>query len=887
MLVVENIEANEIHHFMVIDASLQLGIVRAGTYIQTFDPDRVFSYYNMVENQLHDFAAQYSGAFKFLPRRAYDYLKKPRLLSEFTQGASELSQSSWLADFLVVNPLIGFGDTTLPSPQQDANVESVHRWATLPPNSPRLYHLQDMRLDRRTPAGWGCILHVSDLAQSIKGPNRTDIIECVKTGSPIFIELESPDDLDPLLEWIILLKDAGLNPPKLVLKARSQKDWGQDITRLLDIPNSKLLTAGATISSLSTIIRYLKKELGDELWSRRLMFASSYPETQLGDSVSEILSYFLSRNLAASPEEVQRIIGGNMLELLPPRPPFLVYTENKSSVMAEENLGKAALNELVRILQLLDARNILRIMSVDHMIEDDGGTVNLDSAVLTVAEPNSEKAISLSIVMEKNGAVMISGWKKAFTESLKKRDGMMLQTLVRANAKLDGPIFSSPAHLVRFDEALLKCLEVEEPRPIMSALHFGVEIAKIEKGVFLMSPADMEALDVLAHDYVLTLETRTGQWCAGQVKEHSRCTERSIVVSEIDASIVGFHNSSVVNIVKIESEIPDINRIVLSYKSKKPSSNLELVSSMHLHEREILDSVKGRYVGVGSKLQAGSEVQPLTLSIGYTEPSLKSGQIGRISGEEMILRPCQSFRELNVVMCISKGKDMSKRDIPLKTLHTSIRELEDLSKIVPEIGTFLKNLDENPSRAEIAALSALLVVNALAHNRTEGRLGLVTFAESPEKFSVQHGSEVKPYVEFLGDLQSEEVLVSLIFSILDSVKETGGHEEMVGAYRSIAEYLEDFGPSRPTLLLVFSGDIGKYDEEHLPFIQAIKDNERYQIEFFTFGSKRNQKGALRILKGIKARVLPIDSFSSQLFIGHLLDVIDNLVPMSTISQSDA
>jgi len=84
VLVVEDIEANEIHHFVIFDASLQLGIVRAGTYIQTFDPDRVFSYYNMVENQLHDFATHYSGAFKFLPRRAYDYLKKPRLLSEAT-----------------------------------------------------------------------------------------------------------------------------------------------------------------------------------------------------------------------------------------------------------------------------------------------------------------------------------------------------------------------------------------------------------------------------------------------------------------------------------------------------------------------------------------------------------------------------------------------------------------------------------------------------------------------------------------------------------------------------------------------------------------------------------------------------------------------------------
>ena len=114
----------------------------------------------------------------------------------------------------------------------------------------------------------------------------------------------------------------------------------------------------------------MRKQQGDDLWSKRLMFASSYPETQIGDSVSEILSYFLSRNLSASPTDIQRIIGGNMLALFPPRPPFMVYKENDNSVMAEENVGKTALNELVRILQLLDARKMLRVVSVDHMVED-------------------------------------------------------------------------------------------------------------------------------------------------------------------------------------------------------------------------------------------------------------------------------------------------------------------------------------------------------------------------------------------------------------------------------------------------------------------------------------------------------------------------------------
>ena len=371
------------------------------------------------------------------------------------------------------------------------------------------------------------------------------------------------------------------------------------------------------------------------------------------------------------------------------------------------------------------------------------------------------------------------------------------------------------------------------------------------------------------------------------MQNNSKCSERCIVISEVDSSIAGFRNSSVVNIVKIEKEIQDIEKLVLSYKAEKLLSNTELLSSMHLYEHEILDSIQGRYIGVGSKLQVGSEGRPMKLTIAYSEPGLKSGQIGRIGGESIILRPHQSFRELNLVLCISKGKNMSKKEIPFKSHRSTIHELKDLVEIVPEVGTFLNGLTTTLTRAEVSVLASLLIINTLMHNRTEGRLGLVTFAETPDKFSVQYGSEVRPSIEFLGDLQSEEVLVSLIFSILDNSREIGGYEKMQGAYRSIAEYLEDFGSSRPTLLLVFSGDIGSYDEENLPFTKAIKNNERYQIEFFTFEEKAKQKGALRLLKGIKARVLPVEAFSSHIFLGHIMDVIDNLVPSSASSQSDA
>jgi hypothetical protein len=886
MIVVEDIEVNEIRRFIVVDAFLQLGIVRAGTYISAFDPDRVFSYFNMVENQLHDYAAQYPGAFKYLPRRAYDYLKKPRLLSDFTQEDSEISHSSWLVDLLVVNPLIELGKTRLPIAQQNANTESVYRWATNPPTSPRLYHLQDMRLNRRTPLGWGCILRASDLTQSLKGANRTDLLGHIKSERPVLIELNSPDCLDTLVEWLVLLKEAGLKSPKLMLKASSQKDWGKDITRLLDIPDSRLLTAGATISSLSTLIRYLKKELSDTLWSKRLLFASSYPETQIGDSVSEIISYLLSRNLSASVEDIQRILGGNLLAILPPRPPFVVYTENKSSVMAEESLGKAAINELVRMLQLLDAKKILRVLSVDHMVDDEGGVVHLDSAVVTVNEPDGEKATSVSLILEKNGAVMISGWNKAFTESIVRRDNVLLETLVRANAKLDGPIFGSPAHLIRFDDALLSCLQVENPKDIMASLHFGVEIAKTEPGIFLMAPSDMEIIGVSGDDYVLALGTHTGRWCAGRVREHAKCTEKSIVISENDSEIYGFSNASVVNMVKFEGSVSNIREMVISYSSESPMTNSELSSYIHLNRNKIIDKIKGKFVEINSKLFVGSEKVPLTLNIAHTEPQLGLEQIGVVPEDHVSLRPSQAFRELNVVLCISNSKGMSKRDIPLKTLRSAIGELKSLSSNIQELQKFLENLTSNATRAEIAALAAMLVVNTLQYNKTEGRLSLVTFSEASEKFSVQHGDEIRPYMEFLGDLQSEEVLISLIYSILDTVNETGGSEDMVGVYRSIAEYLEDFGTSRPTLLLIFSEGIGKYDEEHLPFIQAIKERERYQIEFLTMEKNLNHRSALRVLKGLNAQVVPLENFSSQIFIGHLLDLIDNLVPKGSTTQID-
>jgi hypothetical protein len=885
MIVVEDIEANEIHRFVVVDSSIHLGIVRAGTDIRTFDPDRAFSFYDMVESQLHDFSSQYPGAFKYLPRRVYDYLRKPKLLSEFSQSSGSSTQTNWVADFLLVKPLISLGETTLPSLQQKANADSIYRWATVPPYSPRLKHLQDMRLNRRTEQGWGCVLRAEDLQHILKGSNRTDLLEYIKAGKPIFIELGPPSELDPLLQWLVLLKQAGLKTPRLILSVKNHKEWGKDITRLLDVPGSKVLTSGATISSLSTLIRHMRKNQSDINWSQRLIFASAYPETQFGDSVSEVFSYLLSRNLAAEPDEIQRVLGGNILSILPPRPMFLSYEENNTSVMAEESLGKAAMNELARILQLLDARKILGIVSFDYMIDNDGGQVHLDSAVLTLKGPTSPKATSLAILVEKNGAVMVSGWKQAFSESLVTRDGVLLDTLVRANAKLEGPIYGSPAHLTRFDEALLSCLQVDNPREVLSALHFGVEIAKSEPGVFFMCDSDMNALEVSSGDYVLALDSNSGRWAAGEARQHARCGERSIVVSEKDAELFGFRASSVVNLVRYEGEIVDIEEAILSFNAPEKLDNTELASFIHLHDKEIRDSIDGILVGLDTNLSIGSDENAVNLCLAKSTPQLLSGQVGRLNESKTEFRPQQTFSEFNVILCISKGMKMRTKDVSLKTVHAARSHFDSLLGKVPELGIFLGSLGKNTSRSQTAALAALTVVNSLIYNRTEGRLALVTFGETPEKFSIQRGKEVQSYIEFFQDLQSEEVLISLIYSIIDAVEDVEGYEDMAGVYRSIAELLEDFGSDRPTLALVLCNNIGAYDEEHLSFLRAISEHDRYRLDILPLGKNENIKSSLRLLKGVNSRVLPVESFSSRLFTGYLMDLIDSLKRRTTDHRS--
>ena len=111
---------------------------------------------------------------------------------------------------------------------------------------------------------------------------------------------------------------------------------------------------------------------------------------------------------------------------------------------------------------------------------------------------------------------------------------------------------------------------------------------------------------------------------------------------------------------------------------------------------------------------------------------------------------------------------------------------------------------------------------------------------------------------------------------MDAVDDVDGHENMAGAFRAIAEYLEDFGADRPTLALVLSSSVGTYDKEHLSFLRAISEHDRYRLDILSLGMNETLKSSLRLLKGLNSRVLPIETFSSQKFTGYLLDLIDSL-----------
>lgn len=876
MLVVEDTEASELKRFVVIDASVSLGLVQIGSLIRTFDPPRVLSYFGMLESRLHDFSTKYSAAFKFLPRKAYEYLKQPPVIGSLYQNVLDASSNSWLADFFLVHPLVSVGNTKLPPTQQEKNTELVHRWCTTPPYGPRLYYSQDMRLGRTTRSGWTCLLNATDLDSAFQGPNGDSLEMYIRSNLPVFINLKGPEDLDSLLKWSISLRQMGHQAPGIIVSAGRHRAWGHDITRLLDLPNIRITTAGATVSSLSTIVTYLRENGRGTDWSTRLVFSSGYPETQTGDSIPELLSLLLSRNVSAKAEDIQRILGGNVLALLPPRPPFLDYVENCMSVVAEGRLGKTSMDELSRILEIMATQRLHGIVSIDNMISENGGRVDLNSYVLTVKDPSSPSAMSLALLIERDDTLRVAGWRSSFSENLRSRSVGIHNTLVRASTKSEGPILTSPAHLSRFHYELLKCLQVSYLNEVVSSLTFGVVFRDTEPGVFMLCEEDMRAIGASGGDIVVALEPGTNNWGVGKMEVASWCPPKKVAISRDDADLIGLRDPTTVDLVRITGKADEISNAMFAFEESAPSASGETYSYLRMNEEDIQRRLDGRLVGKGAKVWIGRDSHMISLTLVKSSPQLDPGRIAKLSVDGMSIWPAESFKEFNLILAIIHSEGMQHRDVPLKTPFYLRHMLSSLISRVHGVDEFLSNLGDMITRQELATIMSLVAIQSLSVNRSGGRLAVVSIGDKATKFTIQRGHEIQTHLEFEEDMQSEEVLQSLVFFTMDIAEETSSGGKMSEALRTIAELVEDFGEEKPTLAIVITTAPDEEEENLRPFLRSIRRTDAIRLDFIGFESDSDAERLFDTLELTNTRVVPIELFSASLFESYLLSSIKDI-----------
>lgn len=224
---------------------------------------------------------------------------------------------------------------------------------------------------------------------------------------------------------------------------------------------------------------------------------------------------------------------------------------------------------------------------------------------------------------------------------------------------------------------------------------------------------------------------------------------------------------------------------------------------------------------------------------------------------------------------------MDSKDIDLKTLYSLKQRLRSFSDDMPDLEDFLSKLDTKITRSEAALLLSLLTLHELSVNRTEGKLALLIAGESLRKFTIQRGESIQSFAEYATDLQSEEVRISLTYTLLDSLQELKAKGKLMIAFRAIAEVLEDFGSDQPTLVILLTSNLAEDDgEDFSPFIRAISRNERYHVDVFGVGSDFNIEKTRRMLEGIEVTLFPMTHFSSFYFEQYFLNAIDRLFSAS-------
>ncbi len=834
MIVVEDRGTNEVIRFLVMDAFTKLGVVQFGTDIQTFDSQRMLRYYALVENQLFDFASRYPDSFRYLPRRAYAYLSKPPLLGDITDSLVATGETNWFSDQFMVHPLTEISAKPLPSYQQKANIESCFRWTTNSEDASRMYSVLDLEVQSTERMKWAVSIDAGNLSKNLQGTLKGKLIESVSSRIPLFIRLENMDEISSLLEWLVILKEAGISNPSIFLSVKAHKGWEKDLIKLLQMPGMRLLTSGATITSLSTIISNLRDQEGDN-WSKKLVFASSYPETQMGDSITEILSYLFSKNLGASREEIQDVLAGNMIEALPSITNDLSIEYNNTSLFAESNFGKVAFRELLRLIRLLNIQKEIQIISVDIVPEATDGQYNLDSIIMTTRDMRSKKNRRFILERERNESLRLVGWRKSFDQLYTSKSWIPLKTHARASDK--GPSLDSPSHVTVFNKGVLDILGIRDATSVLSSLHYQIKELDIDSGQIALCKDDIRAIGVRERDTVTVLDAESDHYWGAIVNQNSECQTRTVGLPKGELRAYGLSGESQVDLVKYNEEVADCQGILLTYRNTPGFTDSELSAYLHMAREEIESQVRNKIIGIGTRFVIS---RGLELVVGKTFPSVEKGHLVNAGTSPIQIQPIEYQNELNVIIIADNGNQMMMRDANLSTPRAIQSSLSPLAIDIPELQMFIEKISRNQSRWTVAATLILEVINSFRYNTSEGRLGLAFVDKLPHRFTIQKNIETQEFIKFDTDMRNEEILKSLIYSVIDAGEVSEIPTDSSAMFRAAAEMLEDIGTERPTLMILLLSQVGDFDEIS-PYLQIIESSRNIKVVVLGIGNQLEEK----------------------------------------------
>ncbi|TFF91305.1 hypothetical protein EU545_04610 [Candidatus Thorarchaeota archaeon] len=820
MLVVEDLKTREIYRFLVVDGCMQLGVVSLNSHEKTFGPDRALGYVSRVQGQLLNLVSRYKHSYRYVPRLAYEHLKRPPFLDSLSGGPAGARDTEWFVDQFVVKPLLSIGGLDLTQKNQEKSSRLLTGITESNQHSGRFFRIQETK-GAKTPEGFTVVVRADEIAQVMQGRHRNSILRIVKRGGPVLFQLDEPEEMDEILKWLILLKDSDVETPAVILHVLDHRKWpSQRLEMLADIPSARILTAGATIVSLSSLIGALRRRLGHR-WSQRLIFGTNYPETNLGDGIPEILSYILSKNLDASPIDVQRILAGNMLSLLPLRPPYLKYQDRSDGVVAEGRLGRPAKQELIRVLQTLTASRDYSLESFHYSYDAATGTIDTSMYILTLLDEQSRRGTTIVIRDSPNGSLEICTWNPKFDATEMAKNPSNLRALLRSFSTTSALVLDSPIHLNSYVEALTKCLNVRRPQELLAALRYRLEVGPIPRGHLQLAHKSVGALGKAAADMMMAMSQGKGQWWVAKSIPSAEIDPTTAIVSDEDRRCLGLDSGEAVDLTGYQETVTKAERVLFVTRSQEDLDAGETYSYRHLHSTQIEDAVRPLLLGRGSKVYPFPDRQNLSLELIRTHPMVQTGEVADLTEAEVVVRQPEFLQDIDIIVCIALTKQMVVKDMELASKYSLARKMRGIIDDNAVFSDRLDIMDSSHSRLQVAVMSALFILEALEENRSEGRLGLCIAGERLRKFSIQHGEEIQDFVDFDRDLESPEVRTALNLFILDALHEEKSEQATVNSYRAINEYVDDFGISRPTLAILIGDFSDEIDDSVVPFIDAL------------------------------------------------------------------